>query len=263
MRLVKKTVNFDDPNSYHLYFGDQTGSPGTLLTFFAWPGTAKGRIGASEPVAVSFQVPKGALDWWEERLETPRKHARVAVTDPDGMRVELVEGNREAASPAIQRIHSLTLNLADLKESGSLFVNGLQFAEVGENRYQVGDGPDAGYVDVQPGAGGRGMLGAGTIHHVAFRTDDDASQQEWLRHVVRVGLHVSPVMDRKYFHSIYFREPSGVLFEIATDPPGMTVDEAAGHLGEKLMLPAEYEGARTELEATLPPLRTPGLELVV
>jgi glyoxalase family protein len=106
-------------------------------------------------------------------------------------------------------------------------------------------------------------MGAGTIHHVAFRTDDDASQEEWLRHVVRLGLHASPVMDRKYFHSIYFREPSGVLFEIATDPPGMTVDEAAAHLGEKLALPAEFEALRDQLEATLTPIRTPGLELVV
>jgi glyoxalase family protein len=263
MRLVKKTVNFDDPNSYHLYFGDQTGSPGTLLTFFAWPGAAHGRIGASEPVAVSFQVPKGSLEWWEERLLKRRENGRVAVSDPDGMRVELVEGGSEAASPALQRIHSVTLNLTDLKESGSLFVNGLQFAEVADNRYQVGDGPDAGYIETQPGVSGRGMMGAGTIHHVAFRTDDDATQQEWLGHVVRLGLRVSPVMDRKYFHSIYFREPSGVLFEIATDPPGMTIDEPAGQLGERLMLPAEYEAARTELEATLPPLRTPSLELVV
>jgi glyoxalase family protein len=263
MLLVKKTVNFDDPNSYHLYFGDQTGSPGSLLTFFAWPGAAKGRIGASEPVAVSFQVPKGALTWWEERVQGRRENGRLTVYDPDGMRVELVEGSSEPASPAIERIHSVTLNLAGLNESGSLFVNGLQFEKVAENRFQVGQGADAGYVEVQQGASGRGMMGAGTIHHVAFRTDDDATQQEWQRHVVRLGLHVSPVMDRKYFHSIYFREPSGVLFEIATDPPGMTVDEPAGQLGEKLMLPAEYEAARTELEATLPPLRTPGLELVV
>ncbi len=263
MRLVKKTVNFDDPNSYHLYFGDELGSPGTLLTFFAWPEAAPGRIGASEPVAVSFQVPKGALAWWEERLLKRREHGRVAISDPDGMRVELVEGGGAAASPAIQRIHSVRLNLADFEESGALFVNGLQFSEVAENRYQVGGGADAGYIEVQRGAGGRGMMGAGTIHHVAFRTEDDAAQQEWLSHVVRLGLQVSPVMDRKYFHSIYFREPSGVLFEIATDPPGMTVDEAAGQLGERLMLPKEYEAARHQLEATLPPVKAPSLELVV
>jgi glyoxalase family protein len=257
MRLVKKTVNFDDPNSYHLYFGDQSGSPGTLLTFFAWPGAAKGRIGSSEPVAVGLQVPRGALAWWEERLGARREDGRVTVYDPDGMCLQLVEGTGEAASPAIQRIHSMTLNLADLQKSGALFVDGLQFAEVSANRYQVGEGPDAGYVEVQRGEGGRGLMGAGTIHHVAFRTESDASQEEWLRYVVRLGLHVSPVMDRKYFHSIYFREPSGVLFEIATDPPGMTVDEPAAQLGERLMLPAEYEAARNELAATLPPLRTP------
>jgi glyoxalase family protein len=263
MRLVKKTVNFDDPNSYHLYFGDETGSPGTLLTFFAWPGAAKGRMGASEPVAVSFEVPKGALAWWEARLQKEGDHGRVTLFDPDGMRVELLEGRSESGSPGVRRIHAVTLHLADLPQSGALFVNGLQFAEAGANRYQVGEGPDAGYVEVKSGEGGRGRMGAGTIHHVAFRTDDDASQEDWLGHVVRLGLHVSPVMDRKYFHSIYFREPSGVLFEIATDPPGMTVDETAGQLGQKLMLPAEYEDARSELEATLPPLKTPGLELLV
>jgi glyoxalase family protein len=144
-----------------------------------------------------------------------------------------------------------------------VFVNGLHFLEIADNRFQVGEGADAGYIEVQRGAGGRGMMGAGTIHHLAFRTEDDATQQEWLSHVVRLGLHVSPVMDRKYFHSIYFREPSGVLFEIATDPPGMTVDEAVGQLGEKLMLPKEYEAARAQLEAALPPLKTPGLELVI
>jgi glyoxalase family protein len=250
MRLVKKTVNFDDPNSYHLYFGDESGSPGSLLTFFAWPGAAKGRTGGSEPVLVRFQVPQGALPWWKERL------GAFELADPDGMQIELVEGNSTSASPAIQRIHSVKLSLRDSQLSASLFTSQLHFTQLENNRFQVGDG----YVDTQQGAGGLGMMGAGTIHHVAFRTEDDASQQDWLQHVASLGLHPSPVMDRTYFHSIYFREPSGVLFEIATDLPGMTVDEPAAHLGEKLMLPRQYEGSRKQLEATLPPLRTPALE---
>jgi len=257
LRLVKKTVNFDDPNSYHLYYGDRIGSPGTLLTFFAWPGAAKGRIGASEPIAVSFQVPNGSIDWWAERLRTHQHNGRLGVLDPDGMCVELVEGNDGGDERLIERIWGVTLNLHDLERSGPLFADELGFSRVDGGRYQVGQGRDAGYVDVQAGSGGRGMMGAGTIHHVAFRTEDDATQEEWLRHVARLGLHVSPVMDRKYFHSIYFREPSGVLFEIATDPPGMTVDEPAEHLGEELMLPAQYEAARKQVETILPALRVP------
>jgi glyoxalase family protein len=260
MRLVKKTVNFDDPNSYHLYYGDRSGSPGTLLTFFAWPGAAKGRIGASEPIAVSFAVPKGTLEWWAERLRANTNHGRLGVLDPDGLCVELVEGSEEGDERAIQRIHGVTLHLQDVEKSGALFTGELQFARIHESRYQVGDGADAGYVDVQAGRGGRGMMGAGTIHHVAFRTEDDAAQQEWLEQLGRLGLHVSPVMDRKYFHSIYFREPSGVLFEIATDPPGMAVDEPLEHLGEQLMLPAQYEAARKQVEAILPPLRVASVE---
>jgi glyoxalase family protein len=261
MRLVKKTVNFDDPNSYHLYYGDRGGSPGTLLTFFAWPRAAKGRIGASEPIAVSFQAPKGSMDWWAERLRTHEhryQHAgRLGVLDPDGMCVELVEGNDGGDEKSIERIHGVTLNLQDVERSSALFAEELGFSRVNEGRYRVGQGRDAGYVDVQAGSGGSGMMGAGTIHHVAFRTEDDATQEEWQRHVARLGLHVSPVMDRKYFHSIYFRERSGVLFEIATDPPGMTVDEAVEHLGEELMLPARYEAARKQVEAILTPLAVP------
>ncbi len=257
MRLVKKTVNFDDPNSYHLYFGDEQGSPGTLLTFFAWPGTGKGHIGASEPVAIRFQVPKGSLPWWKEQLHGTEVDDRLSLTDPDGMRVELIEGEGTADSPAVQRIHSIQLNLRNLEKSGSLFTKDLQFAQLNDYRYQVGEGAAAGFVDVKASQGGRGVMGAGTIHHVAFRTSDDASQQDWLQHLDSLSLQVSPVMDRKYFHSIYFREPSGVLFEIATDPPGMTVDESAAHLGEGLMLPREYEPARKELEAALTPLHVP------
>ena len=263
MRLVKKTVNFDDPNSYHLYFGDESGSPGTLLTFFAWPGAAKGRIGGSEPVAVALQVPKGALAWWEARLQAKQHKERISLFDPDGMHVELVAGGEESDSASIQRIHAVTLNLADPRQSASFFTSELKFVQLAQTRYQVGEGPDAGYVDVRQSEGARGIVGAGTIHHIAFRTDDDATQEQWRQHVASLGLHVSPVMDRKYFHSIYFREPSGVLFEIATDPPGMTVDEAASQLGEGLMLPPQYEPSRKQLEATLPPLRMPALEAQV
>jgi glyoxalase family protein len=255
MRLVKKTVNFDDPSSYHLYFGDQVGSPGTLLTFFAWPGAAQGRAGSSEPVAVTFQIPKGAMAAWEQKLHIKENDGRLSISDPDGMQVHLLEGPAAAESEAIQRIYSVALNLQDPARSGAIFTHGLQFEQLSESRYQVGEGEGAGYLDIRSGEGGRGVMGAGTIHHLAFRTEDDASQLEWLKNIASLGLHASPVMDRKYFHSIYFREPSGVLFEIATDPPGMAVDEPVEHLGESLALPKQYEAARRQLEGTLPPLR--------
>ncbi len=255
LRLVKKTVNFDDPSSYHLYFGDQVGLPGTLLTFFAWPGAAQGRAGSSEPVAVTFQIPKGTMAAWEQKLHVKENDGRLSISDPDGMQVHLLEGPAAAESEAIQRIYSVALNLQDPARSGAIFTHGLQFEQLSESRYQVGEGEGAGYLDIRSGEGGRGVMGAGTIHHLAFRTEDDASQLEWLKNIASLGLHASPVMDRKYFHSIYFREPSGVLFEIATDPPGMAVDEPVEHLGESLALPKQYEAARRQLEGTLPPLR--------
>jgi glyoxalase family protein len=280
LRLVKKTVNFDDPGSYHLYYGDRVGAPGTLVTFFIWPGATNGQRGAGEPVALAFEVPEGSLQWWKQRvtqagfsaLEATRFGARVlAVRDPDGMAVELIESRAARDSSywaagdipkhrAITNIHSVTLSLRDQARSAGLFSDELTFAQLGVDderlRFVVSDS----FIDVvKPAAAVRGRMGAGTIHHVAFRTHDDASQREWLEKITRLGLHVTPVIDRKYFHSIYFREPGGVLFEIATDGPGMMVDEPEERLGEALTLPHEYESFRESLERTLPGIVSPHL----
>jgi glyoxalase family protein len=285
LRLVKKTVNFDDPGSYHLYYGDRVGTPGTLVTFFIWPGGTKGRGGTGEPVALGFQVPQGSLDWWRQRLSGagfpaleggPRLGAGVLeIRDPDGLAVELIEssapGNAAYWSAAgipkdyaITSIHSVTLGLHDEKLSAALLTDELTFARIVSEdarlRFGLGEAGAASFVDiVRPDAPVRGRMGPGTIHHVAFRTDDDAAQLLWLKKLTQLGLQVSPVMDRKYFHSIYFREPGGVLFEIATDGPGMAVDEAEEHLGKALVLPEQYESLRASLERTLPPIVSPHL----
>lgn len=283
LRLVKKTVNFDDPHSYHLYYGDTTGKPGTLLTFFVWPNAGAGRVGSGEPSKLAFEIPTGSLPWWQARLQAAAVQtkddgpvfgaATLALQDPDGMQVELVESgqSRDTAiwtgsgvpeDKAIRTISGFTLSRRAGSGSDELYTKQLGFVLLGTDgerkRFAVGEGPSMGFVDVvESGNAGHGRMGAGTIHHVAFRTQDDAGQSEWLKEITRIGLHVSPVMDRKYFHSIYFREPSGVLFEIATDGPGMAVDEPAAQLGESLMLPAEYESARKQIESFLPALHQP------
>ncbi|MBV8570649.1 MAG: ring-cleaving dioxygenase [Acidobacteriaceae bacterium] len=280
LRLVKRTVNFDDPSSYHLYYGDLAGSPGSLVTFFAWPGAKPGRAGTGEAVALTFEISERSLDWWRERLHS----FRVAVTeehrfgsrllsfaDPDGMRLELVgtAGPHDfrhwphsgiAKDHAISRIHGVTLSVVSVDTSVPLYTQTLGFTNAIEQperaRFTVGTS----FVDVVSNASARGQMGSGTIHHVAFRAPDDASQSEWRSKLTQHAVGVSPVMDRKYFHSIYFREPNRVLFEIATDGPGFAVDEPLEHLGESLMLPAGYEIQRPRLEQMLPQLTLPRVE---
>jgi glyoxalase family protein len=268
LRLVKKTVNFDDPGSYHLYYGDWVGSPGTLLTFFVWPGGKPGRTGAGEPTAMALEVPAGALPWWKERFAAQGIQAEqgsrfgaefLSVADPNGLKVELVESADAGTSGyEVRRIHSITLGLANAERSAALYTGELTFrggeTEAGRTRYSVGGQ----FVDVVAGAATqRGRMGAGTIHHVAFRTPTDDAQGEWMRKLLDLGLQVSPVMDRQYFHSIYFREPGGVLFEIATDGPGMPVDESVEQLGQALKLPPQYESIRNTIEGVLPPFVVP------
>jgi glyoxalase family protein len=281
-RLVKKTVNFDDPGSYHLYYGDRSGTPGTLITFFVWPGAGKGRRGVGEPVSFTYEVPSGALSWWKKRFASANlpveelgslfESPTIRITDPDGIQIELAENAspreteywRDGNIPkdvAIRSIRGVTLAHRNLTSSASLYTDQLYFHESGEEnshrRFLVGDTPDRSFVDViAPLTLSRGSMGAGTIHHVAFRTTSDETQGEWLKKIQKLGLNVSPVMDRNYFHSIYFRELSGVLFEVATDGPGMGIDEPTDHLGEKLVLPRMYEGMRTRIEQVLPPLAT-------
>lgn len=281
LRLVKKTVNFDDPGSYHLYYGDRIGAPGTLITFFAWPGAAQTVTAAGEPVAMALAVPPDSLPWWEQRFlsagltiqESGERFGSsfISVNDPDGIRIELITSTDKAEvqhwpasgipeENAIRKIHSITLRMRDLTRSSALYTGVLTFSEAGSegnrSRFSVGNGDS--FVDVVSSSDRlKGRGGAGTIHHVAFRTVDAKSQLEWLEALIQAGLSVSPVMDRSYFHSIYFREWGGVLFEIATDGPGMAVDEPEQSLGERLQLPRQYEPLRTRLERELPALTSP------
>jgi glyoxalase family protein len=282
LRLVKRTVNFDDPGTYHLYFGDERGRPGTILTFFPWPGAARGRPGTGEVSATAFAVPAGSLEFWAERLAAagiatsrpgPRFGERVlALGDPDGMVLELIESaattGRAAASGegigaghAIVGFHSATLHLRARGRTEQLLTATLGFTpagdEQGRRRFHAGGRGPGSIVDTieSPGAR-RGEAGAGSVHHIAWRTRDEAAQADWLERLPRVGLNVTPVQDRQYFHSIYFREPGGVLFEIATDPPGFAIDEPVERLGEELKLPPWLEPMRARIERTLPPLET-------
>jgi glyoxalase family protein len=281
LRLVKLTVNFDDPGTYHFYFGDERGSPGSLLTFFPWPGAYRGGVGNGQVSATTFAVPPASIDFWMSRLRqhqvmvedagTRFGQAVVRFADPDGLPLELVatahadpsragKGGLVAPEQAIGGFHSATLSVEGYEETAKLVadVMGLEYVGTEGNRYRYaagsGEGP-ASIVDLVCTPDGRfGRPGAGTVHHIAWRTPDDAQQVQWRADLVGRGYNVTPVMDRCYFHSIYFREPGGVLFEIATDPPGFAIDEPREHLGERLMLPYWLESGRAEIERTLPRL---------
>lgn len=289
LRLVKLTVNFDDPGSYHFYFGTAHGSPGTILTFFPWPDARRGLVGNGQVSATTFAVPARSLDFWRDRLArsvTPFDEAGqrfgqtvLRLTDPDGLPLELVEtslpctdeawtGGGVPAGSAIGGFHSATLSEADYRDTASLLqdVMGLRFVgrEGDRFRYQAPGDQPAAIVDVIDAPGRTwGQLGAGTVHHLAWRTPDDAQQLSWRRTLAQVGHHVSPVADRTYFRSIYWREPGGILFEIATDAPGFAVDEAPERLGERLMLPLQFEPHRRTLEQALPRLTLPHEEPAV
>ncbi len=281
LRLVKKTVNFDDPSTYHLYYGDAAGSPGTILTFFPWEHAAPGRLGIGETQETVFRVPEGAIGYWSHRLvelgvvhEQPQKRFGETVLpfrDPDGMRLALVGVPGIEAEPAwadggippehaIRGFHGVSLLLEDAAATGAVLSDVFGFAEAGREgsvvRYRAEDSPLGNVVDLRT-AGGflPARPGAGSVHHVAFRAADDAAQQEMVRRLAENhGIRATEQKDRNYFRSVYFREPGRVLFEIATDVPGFTVDEAPDSLGRSLKLPAQYEAQRSSIEAVLPEL---------
>ncbi len=271
--LVKKTVNFDDPGTYHLYYGDDAGRPGTILTFFPFVDAGPGRAGPGMASAYAYAVPEGQFDAWMLRLagdaidfEGPveRFGSRViTLRDPDGAPVELVETQRVHAA-SLDGFHSVTLWEDDIAPTARLITDLFGYDEVGHEtvdgverlRLKAPGEARGAVVDVmRSDAPSIGRQGAGTIHHVAFRAEDDAVQAEWRDRLASAGLGVTPVIDRQYFNAIYFREPGGVLFEIATDPPGFAVDEDESHLGESLKLPPKYEAHRDRIEAVLPPLK--------
>jgi glyoxalase family protein len=284
LRLVKKTVNFDDPSTYHFYYGDDVGSPGSIMTFFPWPGARRGRPGSGQVYSTAFEISAHSIDFWKDRLSklgvavtgpTIRFGDQVlSFTDPDGLLLELVgvktptQGalvsakSRQADVPAehaIRGFFGITIAAVEGTRTRSVLTDTLGYsavaAEGGRTRLSSGSGAFAGYVDLLVDKSiPRGSPGAGTVHHVAFRTPSDATQQDDREILENLGYSVSPIMDRNYFHSIYFREPEGVLFEIATDSPGFAVDEDVEQLGSSLKLPTQYEPHRAQIEAVLPKL---------
>ncbi len=279
-RLVKTTVNFDDPGTYHLYYGDEVGTPGTIMTFFPWRRMVRGQVGAGETSAVAYAVPRDALDYWEARLSGQGVSVKrlaerfgdpvLRFYDPDGMKLELVATDGPAAirhwaegpvpeDYALGGFHSVSLLLTDVEATAALLVDRLGYRHVGSegDRHRYAGASDEGalYVDlVHAPASSPGRFGAGSIHHIAFRTVDDDEQVAYQSALDRAGVGVTDVKDRQYFHSIYFRSPGGVLFEIATDAPGFLYDEPVATLGRSLKLPPWLEARREEIAAALPAL---------
>ena len=282
LRLVKQTVNFDDPFTYHLYYGDANGSPGTILTFFPWENLPRGKPGAGMVTAIAFAIPRTSIEFWTRRIGS--QAGRVArsdrfgdpvlqFADPHGLPIELIgtsdlpstahwpEGPIEN-SHAVTGFHSATTTINVLEENNTLLrdVMGMALHERESHRYRfrmnATEAPGR-FLDVvyDPQAP-LGRPGGGTVHHIAFRTENDASQLQWQSILKKSGVGVTDVRDRKYFRSIYFHIPAGVLFEIATDPPGFSIDESARELGSSLKLPEQYEPMRSEIEQRLPPLRS-------
>jgi glyoxalase family protein len=286
MRLVKLTVNYDDPGTYHLYYGDDLGRPGSLLTFFPWTGGRPGRQGTGQTNGVGLAVPPASLGFWIERLlargvkyEGPMRRFDeqvLAFADPDGLlleliatpRVNLVDGWSDGPVPAphaVRGVHAVTI-WEDGDAGSAAFLTGtmgFRAKDEVENRLRFESSQDGlgSVVDLRRAPGfWRGTDGVGTVHHVAFRAADDAEQKARHEELRRLGVGVTDVRDRNYFRSIYFREPGGVLFEIATDGPGFSVDEPPAELGTTLKLPPQYETMRQRLERSLPPLRLPHAE---
>lgn len=277
LRFVKKTVNFDDPGTYHLYYGDETGSPGTILTFFPVEHAAPGRIGTGETQETAFVVPKGSIGWWTHRFvaESVDHDAPVhvfgdtviAFRDPDGMRLALVGVDDAGEAPArvaggvepahaIRGFHGVTLLLREAAPTAAILTDVLGLREVGREGALIrfaGDAKVGGSVTLREADVARGRPGTGSVHHIAFRAADDSAQAAMAGKLRAThGLGVTEQRDRQYFRSVYFREPGGVLFEIATDVPGFAIDESVDALGTSLKLPPSLEAHRSEIEASLP-----------
>lgn len=281
LRLVKRTVNFDDPNAYHLYFGNADGTPGTIVTFFAWPGARRGSLGTGQLTAMSLSVPMDSLPYWETRLnqfnvEHRGTHFRfdervIAFEDPDGLIVELIagktvddrdpwDGSDVPKDQAIRGVSGVTMTAGDFRRCADFLEKSLRFKQVDQedtrHRFHADDGLGT-VLDVVESSTGRGRIAVGQMHHVAWRTPTDGEQADWRNTLLQSGHDVTPIIDRQYFHSIYFHEPGGVLFEIATDPPGFAKDEKPKSLGVHLMLPPWLEQRRGQIEESLPPITLP------
>jgi glyoxalase family protein len=305
LRLVKLTVNQDDPTAYHLYYGDELGRPGTILTFFHWPNIPRGRRGISQVIATSFLIPENSINYWIERLKKrqvefngPYKRFKdeqvITLYDPDGLELELVAHRsaedrkvniwKEGPVPtedAIRGFYSVTLSEEGYELTASVLTEELGFVSTRHDgsrfRYEISATASTSSTNTdkeEVGVGGakivdvlclpytqQALIGIGSVHHVAFRTPTDEQQMVLRRSIVKARLNATPVIDRFYFHSVYFREPGGVLFEIATNPPGFTVDEQVETLGTRLVLPPWLDSMRSDLEKILPPVSYPKKEM--
>lgn len=282
LRLVKQTVNFDDPGTYHLYFGDEGGKPGTIITFFPWADAYPGRIGDGQVGVTSYVVPVGSLNFWEKRLVkfsvSFEKVVRFGETylqfdDPHGLHLEIVEreGGEEntwtfgevTKEVAIKGFGGATLYSSAPQETAATLVDVMGLEVVGtEGDYtrfkalaEIGN-----IIDLKMVTGVRGSMGVGTVHHIAWRANDDTDHLEWQEYAMNNGQHVTEVKDRNYFNAMYFRESGEILFEIATDPPGFAHDETLDTMGSQLMLPAQYEQHRDRLVNSLIPIQVRPLD---
>lgn len=283
LRFVKKSINQDVPDTYHIYFGDNIGSPGTAMTFFGWPAWPDRKAGSGQVTTVSFAVPAGSLDFWAAHLSKLGVEASRAsrfgtdalvLTDADGIELELVADvspkfrwvpwpdSQVDRDHAIRGFHSVTMTVAEATETVELLVETMGFRKSAQEgrrtRFETGEGGQGSILDVvESHEGPEGEESIGTVHHVAWRAADAAHQAEWRETLVKAGRNVTPVIERYYFKSIYFREPGGILFEIATDGPGFTVDEPVESLGSTLSLPPWFDVRRDVLDETLPPIVVP------
>jgi glyoxalase family protein len=280
LRMVKKTVNFDDPGTYHFYFGNENGTPGTILTFFPWQGIQQGRTGTGMATEIGYSVPEGSLEFWKDRFSQFNvQHGTTAerlgelylpFQDPDGLKLSLIvpkkTDNRQPwetadvkASNATKGFHSITLTLKSIKGTADILteVFGYTLLEQEGNRYRyiTANIENAAIVDlIEAPQEERGVVAGGTNHHVAFRVTNDDVLMTFREKILQRGINITPKINRDYFFSLYFREPGGVLFELATDNPGFTVDEPLDKLGTSLKLPVQYQPMRAEIEKALPEL---------
>lgn len=282
LRLVKQTVNFDDPETYHFYFGNEGGKPGTIMTFFPWADAYRGQVGAGQVGITSFAIPVGSIGFWRERLEkfgvaftelTRFGEEYLEFDDPHGLHLELVERQEGETNTwtfggvtpetAIKGFGGATLLSAQPERTAELLeqVMGLEFVgQQGDLKRYRSSAEIGNVIDVKMTPVARGTMGVGTVHHIAWRAQDDADQREWQDYVADNGYGVTPVQDRNYFNAVYFREHGEILFEIATDPPGFAHDETPETMGTELKLPAQYEQYRAQLEQTLIPFEVRSLE---
>ena len=278
LRLVKKTVNQDDPTVYHLFYADEQGSPGSDITFFEYPGARRGRAGAGMVHTVGFRVGStDALDFWERRLageqvSTTRDDEVLSFEDPEGIRLELravktgdaplvAEHPEIPAELTLQGFDGARAFASDPGPSRALFEQVLGFTTTGDASWEVRGAARGGLYELDPPPAERGVGGAGTVHHIAFATQTE-EQEAWQRAVALAGMQPTPVIDRFWFRSVYFREPNGVLFELATLGPGFAVDEDPEHLGERLILPPAFEDLRARIEPVLTPIENPRVSWV-